>query len=137
MGTAGTKAKRKWNKEHYTNITAAMNPELASKLKKNCDENGISVTSLITRLVAGHLDADLPVIKEKPSKKAPDNRGRRIRELRKYIDAIEDIYRGEEQYLHNIPENLKGGIRYENAENSVEHLRSAIDKLKEAYPEVG
>lgn len=36
--------------------------------------------------------------------------------------------------MNNIPENLQGSIRYENAENSVEHMRSAIDELSEAYP---
>ena len=57
MGTAATRAKRKWNKENYTNITAAMSPELASRLKESCRENGVSVTSVITRLVEGYLDA--------------------------------------------------------------------------------
>ena len=135
MGTAGTRAKRKWNKEHYTNVTAAMDPELASKLKENCKENCVSVTSVITGLVAGYLETEVPVSKEKPQKKAPDNRGRRSRELWKHIAAIEDICRGEERYLSNIPENLHGSIRYENAEDSVERLRTAIDELKEAYPE--
>jgi len=135
MGTAGTKAKRKWNKEHYTNITAAMDPELAARLKMDCKEKSVSVTSVITGLVAGHLDTETPASKEMPQKKAPDNRGRRSREIWKHIAAIEDICNGEERYLENIPENLQGSIRYENAENSVEHLRAAIDELKEAYPE--
>jgi len=134
LGTAATMAKRKWNKEHYTNITVAMNPELASKLKGACKEGGESVSSVITRLVAAHLDAEIPPLKENPEKKAPDNRGRRSRELWKHIAAIEAICSGEEEYLSNIPENLQGSIRYENAENSVEHMRSAIDELKEAYP---
>lgn len=137
MGTAGTKAKRKWNKEHYTNITAAMNPELAARLKENCQENKVSVTSVITELVAGYLDTEVPPPKEKPQKIAPNNRGRRSRELWKHITAIEELCGGEEQYLNNIPENLHGSIRYENAENCVQHLRSAINELKKAYPEEG
>jgi len=135
MGTAATKAKRKWNNEHYTNVTAAMSPELAAELKSRCKENSVSVTSVITELVAGYLGAEVPAPKEKPQKKAPDNRGRRSSELWKHIAAIEDICSGEEEYLSNIPENLQGGVRYENAENCVERLRSAIDELKEAYPE--
>ena len=135
MGTAATKAKRKWNSEHYTNVTAAMNPELAAKLKGHCKENFVSVTSVITELVAGYLGADVPEAKKKPPKKHPSNRGCRSRELWKHIAAIEEICRGEEEYLDNIPENLQGSIRYENAENSVEQLRSGIDELKEAYPQ--
>ena len=135
MGTAATKAKRKWNSEHYTNITAAMNPELATKLKERCMEKGVSVTSVITELVAGYLDTEVAAPKDKPQKKAPDNRGRRRRDLWEYIAAIEGICRGEEEYLNNIPENLQDSIRHENAENSVEHLLAAIDELKEVYPE--
>ena len=134
MGSAATRAKRKWNNEHYTNITTAMNPELAAKLKEDCREKCVSVSSVITELVAGYLDVKVPDIKEKPQAKSPDSRGRRSRELWKHIAAIEGIRRGEEEYLNNIPENLHGSIRFENAENSVEHLLSAIDELKEVYP---
>jgi len=136
MGTAGTRAKRKWNKEHYTNITAAMNPELASMLKEKCKENGVSVTSVITGLVAGYLDTEIPIPKETSQKKTPDNRQRRSRELYKHIATIEDICSGEERYLNKISENLhNNSVRHKNAVNSVKHLRSAIDELKEAYPE--
>ena len=137
MGTAATKAKRKWNKEHYTNITAAMDPELAAKLKEDCKKRGISVSSVITGLVAGYLVSEAPVPKERPQAKSPDNRRRRSRELWKHIAAIEDICCGEQRYLDNIPENLQGSVRCENAENSVERLRSAIDELREAYPDGG
>ena len=64
MGTAATKAKRKWNKENYTNITAAMKPELALRLKESCRENGVSVTSVITALVERYLDAEDKALKE-------------------------------------------------------------------------
>jgi hypothetical protein len=63
-----------------------------------------------------------------------DSRGKRGKEIWKHIAAIESICDGEEAYLDKIPENLQGSIRYEDAENSVERLRSAIDELKEAYP---
>jgi gas vesicle protein len=135
MGTAATKAKRKWNREHYTNITTAMTPGLANKLKENCRENGKSVTSLITELVSVYLDINDSSPKEKSKKTASDNRGQRRRKLWKHIAAIEIICNGEEAYLNNIPENLQDSIRYENAENSVEQLKLAIDELKEVYPE--
>jgi hypothetical protein len=58
MGTAATRAKRRWNKEHYTNVTAAMDPELAARLKESCAREGVSVTSVITRLVTEYLDGN-------------------------------------------------------------------------------
>jgi hypothetical protein len=137
MGTAATRAKRKWNSEHYTNVTVAMNPELAVKLKECCRGKGLSVSSVVTGLVAGYLETDAPPPKEKQQKKAPDNRGRRRRDLWAHIAAIEDICLGEEEYMENIPENLRGSIRYENAANSVEHLLAGLDELREAYPEGG
>ncbi len=137
MGTAATKAKRKWNSEHYTNITAAMAPELANQLKADCKAKGVSVTSVITELVAGYLDSGIPAQKEIPSKKIPNNRSRRKRELLVHIAAIEDICNGEEMYLNRIPTNLQDSIRYENAESSVEHLQNAIAELKEVYPKKG
>jgi len=66
MGTAATKAKRKWNRENYTNITVAMNPGLAAKLKEDCKEKSVSVSSVITGLVTGYLGVDVPPAKEKP-----------------------------------------------------------------------
>lgn len=55
MGSAATRAKRKWNREHYTNITVAMSPQLAARLKERCGKEGVSVTSVITGLVVGYL----------------------------------------------------------------------------------
>ena len=135
MGTAATKAKRKWNNEHYTNVAVAMNPELAARLKEACKEKGVSVSSVITGLVAGYLDTEVPSAKERPQIKSPDNRGRRRRELWKHIAAIKELCNGEEEYMSNIPENLHGSVRYESAESCVEPLRSAIDELVEAYPD--
>jgi hypothetical protein len=58
MGSAATRAKRKWNREHYTNITVAMNPQLAVRLKERCGKEGVSVTSVITGLVTGYLGGE-------------------------------------------------------------------------------
>jgi hypothetical protein len=127
MGTAATRAKRKWNSGHYTNVTAAMKPELAAELKEHCRERGVSVTSVITGLVAVHLGAETPAPGAAPRKKAPDNRG--------HIAAIEELCRMDEEYLDNIPENQKGGLRHGNAARSVGHPRSALPEPGEAYPD--
>jgi hypothetical protein len=71
MGTAATRAKRKWNSTHYTNITAAMKKELATAFKEKCKENGVSATSVITELVAGYLRAE--TTEQKTSKNICDN----------------------------------------------------------------
>jgi hypothetical protein len=65
MGTAATRAKRKWNREHYTNITVALDPKLAATLKGHCNEQGVSVSSVITKLVTGHLKAETSSFEER------------------------------------------------------------------------
>lgn len=133
MGSAATRAKRKWNNLHYTNVTVALNPDIVVKLKSTCSEKGVSVNSVITGLVAEYLCVESSHSKAVHSKKTPDSRARRKKELLKHIAAIEGICDREETYLNNIPENLRTSIRYENAENCIEHLLSAIDELKDAY----
>jgi hypothetical protein len=64
MGTAATRAKRKWNREHYTNVTVAMDPKLAARLKEHCKGQGASVTSVVTGLVAGYLKEETSSFKE-------------------------------------------------------------------------
>ncbi len=134
MGSAATKAKRKWNREHYTNVTVALNPVLAAELKADCRGKGVSVSSVIDGLVAQYLSTEVTSSGEKPKPKTPDNRGQRRKALLKHIAAIEHICEGEEAYLQAIPENMRAGVRCENAENSVEHLLNAIDELREVYP---
>lgn len=130
MGTAATKAKRKWNNEHYTNITAAMNPVLADRLKKDCKEKGISVTSVITRLIVEHLDADISDSKETLQQNDPGTVARQSRELWEHIVAIEDICNSEEQHLSSTLNRQSAGS---NNENRLGHMSSAIAQLKEAY----
>ena len=64
MGSAATKAKRKWNRNHYTNVTIAMNPKIAANLKADCNEKGISVTSVITMLITEYLNTEAQPPKE-------------------------------------------------------------------------
>jgi len=60
MGTAATRAKRKWNREHYTTVTVALDPRLAATLKEHCKEEGVSMSSVIVGLVSGYLQDKAP-----------------------------------------------------------------------------
>jgi xanthine/uracil permease len=40
------------------NITVAMSPQLAVRLKERCGKEGVSVTSVITGLVVGYLGGE-------------------------------------------------------------------------------
>ena len=102
MGTAATRAKQKWNSGHYTNVAVAMNPVMVAQLREDCKMKGISVASVIAELVAGYLNTEAPISKEKALKKTVDNRGWRRKKLWKLIAEIESICNAEETYLCNI-----------------------------------
>jgi len=46
---------------------------------------------------------------------------------------MESLALAEECYRDNIPENLRGSVRYEEADQSVDTAYEAIDLLREIY----
>ena len=54
-----------------------------------------------------------------------------IEKLRNIQSEIGDILSEEEEYRDNIPENLQGSEKYENAENNCDNLQSAVDQVDE------
>lgn len=47
-------------------------------------------------------------------------------------DKLEVVMAAEEEYRDNIPENLQGSERYNNAEAACESLYEAIESLEDA-----
>jgi len=60
-------------------------------------------------------------------------RQERRKSIEKIIKQIEEIMNAEFRYAENMPENLKGSIRYEAAEEAASALEEAIDILSGAY----
>ena len=54
-----------------------------------------------------------------------------IEKLRNIQSEIGDILSEEGEYRDNIPENLQGSEKYENAENNCDNLQNAIDQVDE------
>jgi len=130
MGSPSTKAKQKWNSEHYANISIRVDKNLAAKFKSKCKENGMSVAGAMAKFMVGYCDVTV----DKPPPKHPkDNRGRRRREIEKIITAVEDVLEREVSYLTNIPDNLHNSTRYAAAEVCTEHLEAALESLREAF----
>jgi flagellar biosynthesis chaperone FliJ len=48
------------------------------------------------------------------------------------VEELESLKAEEEEYRDNIPENMQGGEKYEQAESAVDALDTAIDSLREA-----
>ena len=130
MGNPSTKAKQKWNDEHYGRINIRVDKDLAERFKQKCEENDVSVAGTLAEFMSGYCDA---TAKRLPKKQPKDNRGRRRREINKIIASVEDVLDREDAYLSNIPENLRNGERYAEAEECIEHLEEALDSLREAF----
>ena len=130
MGSPSTKAKQKWNSEHYAHISIRVDKSLAAEFKTKCEGNGASVAGVFAKFMTSYsgVTADRP-----PSKQPKDNRGRRRREVEKIIAAVEDVLERETGYLDNIPENLRNGTRYAEAEECTKQLEAALESLREAF----
>lgn len=53
-------------------------------------------------------------------------------QLEEIRGSLEDLMAEEEEYRDNIPENLQGSERYENAEIACERMSGAIDDIESA-----
>ena len=49
------------------------------------------------------------------------------------ISQMESLAIAEERYRDNMPENLHGSLRYEDADRSVDAANEAIERLREIY----
>lgn len=100
--------------------------------KAVCKESGISMAKDISGYMGGRIGAT----KRSPMQKSPfriaTRRERRaaIRSIVSMLDAVRDA---EEAYACNIPENLKGGSAYEEAECAAGTMDEAIALLNEVY----
>jgi len=130
MGSPSTKAKQKWNSEHYSNVSVRVHKGLAAKFKSKCEENGVAVAGTLAKFMSAYCGATVDKL---PSRKPKDNRGRRRREIEKIIAAIEDVLEREVGYLTSIPENLCNSQRHAAAEACNEHLEAALESLREAF----
>jgi len=130
MGSPSTKAKQKWNNEHYAPISIRVDKRLAAGFKSKCMENGLSVAGVLTEFMEEYCETK---VRRHPMKQSSDNRGKRRREIERITAAVEDVLERETVYLNNIPENLQNSVRYETAEDCAGYLEAALEYLREAY----
>jgi len=130
MGKTSNKVKDKWNSTNYTQIKAAVRPEIAAAFKAACQADNVSMNSELSRFMESR-GADVSALK--PEKDLLASRGRRGKLLGALIEQLERIKDAEETYKENIPENLQGSVRYENAEQAIEALEEALEALYGAY----
>jgi len=118
-------AKQRWAARHVQ-IKITVSPELAAEFKARCSAEGVSMTSKLKSFMSGSHDVKMPV--------GPYNtRQKRRKAAVMMCHEGDEIIKAEMYYRDRIPENLQSGPMYEAAENSIEALQDAMERLKDAY----
>jgi hypothetical protein len=129
MGTPATKAKQRWNKEHYVQIKVCVKPEVAREFKRSCASEGVSMAGRISALMAANHAS--------PAVPRPDDgfstRKKRRKKLALAISLLESIREAEDEYMERIPTNLKGSMAAETAASALSALDDAIFSLESVY----
>lgn len=106
-------------------------PDIAAAFKIACTDAGVSMASELTNFMAERTTI-LKCAKDKDCNKITSRGGRR-KEVATIVIRLEKIRDAEDTYKDNIPENLRNGIAYESAEQTVEAIDQAIEILQEAF----
>ena len=130
MGKTSNNIKNKYNRENYVQIKVSVKPETAAAFKAVCESLNVSMASELSGFMASR--TNIPALGRSETDFLTSRGGRR-KLVCALIEQLEQIKTFEERYRENIPANLEGSERYENAEHSVSSLEEAIEILKEAY----
>jgi antitoxin component of RelBE/YafQ-DinJ toxin-antitoxin module len=112
-------------------IKAWVDQDIAAAFKAVCAAVGVSMSSEISHFMAERAE----ILKQSYTKTESkiENRGGRRKEVKTIIQKLEKIREAEDDYKHNIPENLTGGAAYESAVQAVDMIEQAIELLQEAF----
>jgi hypothetical protein len=105
--------------------------QLASAFKKACSESGISMAKELSRHMEGRVGMAGKAAQKGPVRTV--TRRDRRSAMRIIVSMLAIIRDAEEAYCEAIPENLKNGSAYDNAEQAVFTMDEAIALLNEAY----
>jgi hypothetical protein len=130
MGSTGKASKQRWNEEHYKQVKTVAALETIDAFKTVCAAAGQSVNGAITRYMEASVKGGLG---RKPPTLRLATRPQRRMSVRAVLSALRSIRDAEADYAERIPDNFRGGERYEASEQSVDALDEAIGLLDEAY----
>ena len=122
---------KRWNTANYKQINIAVRPELSNEFRAACARNDTSMREAIINLMATYAEAPPPT--KKTNDRDYSERGRRRKAVTDMLTQLAEIRDAEDTYKENIPENLKASSRYESAEQAIEALDEAIERLEAAY----
>jgi len=130
MTNPANASKQRWNSRNYVQVKVSVRPELALAFKDACLAADASMASVLSGFMASY--SKQPV-KTEPVINPYATRKMRRKAVDFFITQMESLTLAEERYRDNIPENLQGSARYEEADRSVDAARNAIEQLREIY----
>jgi hypothetical protein len=113
----------------YAQIKVAVKPALAEAYKDACKKAGVKMAADIAAYMAKQTDK----LDQFAKKQITSTRMRRRKEIARIADRVEAIAELERTYMENIPDNLKGGQAFSDAEEAVAAMEEAVDRLREVY----
>ena len=130
MGKPSTQAKQRYNERTYKHMKISVKPETATAFKSACEKANVSMASELSMFMSHYVGT----IADKP-KNLPDLSAKRHRRAAvcNIIKLLESIKINEERCRDNMPNNLRGGSAFENAEQSISLLDDAIELLESVY----
>lgn len=118
--------------KEMTQIKFTIESDTVTKFKSRCEDEGVSMASVIREFMQASFKASFEVSQVTKSVKIKTaNRAMRKKSVQEIIGLLNDIYSMEEQYRDSIPEHFTQ--RYEVADHVCEQLSEAISCLEAAF----
>jgi hypothetical protein len=133
MGKTSSLSKQRWNSARYAQVNVQVAKETAAAFKASCKKRGLSIAGELSRFMAGAAAQREAAPAARQDGPRVETRGQRRKAVCGIIRSLQAICSHERQYMENIPENMQGGERHEDAESWVSALEDAISILDEAY----
>jgi len=130
MGRTSNAAKQEWNKKHYTTVKVAVKHETAAVFKSACADAGASMASVLGSFMEKYAGIALEGIPARINVKTLRNRRKAMAVVH---TLIAEIRNAEEEYMNNMPENLQGSSRYDEADERLGQLDEAINIIGDIY----
>jgi hypothetical protein len=107
-------------------VKVTIDKKVASAFKKACHNANVSMASKLTQLMAEYSNTKISKAIYQPDY---STKRRRRASIHKILHQLEQIRDGEMRYQDAIPENLRGALYYNNSEEFISYLDSAIENL--------
>jgi len=123
-------SKQKWDPKNFKQIKVLVTPSVAAAFKAACIESEQSVNKVLSTYMESAFNKKMPKT-VRPLLVA--TRPQRRKTLQFILIKLQELYEAECSYNENIPENLRGGERFEQSQHSIETLEEAITLLDDVF----